>query len=114
MAQSFSDGEWKIMQTLWLRFPCTMTDFTAALSGETGWTRHTLFTMLANLEEKGAVTARSRSGMLCYSPAHGFETMAALEVDHLINRLYQGDAAKLVADLTKRGRLPANAPATKS
>ena len=108
MAQIFSDGEWLIMQALWHHAPRNIHDLTAALADSMGWSRHTLFTLLTHLEEMQAVTALSLSGVLHYTPTCTFEGMAALEVDALIDRLYQGDAAKLVADLAKRGRLPAD------
>ena len=41
-----SDGEWKLMKTLWQRQPRTLAELVAALDAETGWSRATIFMML--------------------------------------------------------------------
>ena len=51
-----SDGEWKLMKTLWARQPQTIAELVAALAAETGWTKATIFMMLKRLIAKGAVT----------------------------------------------------------
>jgi len=107
MAPSFSDGEWKLMQNLWLQSPRTVSELATALAADTGWSKHTLSTMLSRLEERKLVSSRSLAGAIHYAPVYSFEEIAAAEVDCLIERLYQGDAEKLVADLRRRGRLPA-------
>ena len=50
-----SDGEWKLMNKLWDAAPRTITELTAALRGDTGWSKNTVITMLSRLEGKGAV-----------------------------------------------------------
>lgn len=52
---NISDAEWKIMNVLWETSPCTITQLTKSLSESTGWTKHTVITLLKRLEEKGAV-----------------------------------------------------------
>ena len=49
-----SDGEWKLMKTLWQRQPCTLAELVAALDAEIGWSRATIFMMLKRLIAKGA------------------------------------------------------------
>ena len=53
-----SDGEWKLMNQLWGKSPATITQLTERLAPETGWTKHTIITMLSRLEKKGAVVHR--------------------------------------------------------
>ena len=50
-----SDGEWKLMNKLWDAAPRTITELTAALKGETGWSKNTVITMLSRLDAKNAV-----------------------------------------------------------
>ena len=52
---NLSDGEWKIMNLLWEEPPKTLTQLTKELHTETGWTKHTIITMLKRLEAKHAV-----------------------------------------------------------
>ena len=52
-----SDGEWKLMKTLWAGQPQTLAELvSAALDADTGWSRATIFMMLKRLIAKGAVT----------------------------------------------------------
>ena len=71
-----SDGEWKLMKTLWTRQGQTLAELVSALDSDTGWSRATIFMMLKRLIAKGAVTMRSeerRVGKECrsrWSPYH--------------------------------------------
>ena len=65
MKVNLSDGEWKLMYKLWEEPSRTIAQLTAALQPETGWSKHTVITMLNRLEGKGAqpsITARMSSG----------------------------------------------------
>ena len=55
MQVNLSDSEWKLMNHLWQSAPRTITELTAALKAETGWSKNTVITMLGRLEAKGAV-----------------------------------------------------------
>ena len=52
---NLSDGEWIIMNVLWKSAPQTITKLTSALKESTGWSKHTIITMLNRMESKGAV-----------------------------------------------------------
>ena len=52
---NLSDGEWSIMNELWEAAPKTITQLTAALKQSTGWSKHTIITMLGRMESKGVV-----------------------------------------------------------
>lgn len=55
---SLSDGEWKIMNSLWESGESTITELTASLENETGWDKHIIITMLGRMEKKEAVAHR--------------------------------------------------------
>ena len=55
MNVSLSNMEWKLMNQLWSEAPMTLMQLTRALEADTGWTKHTVITMLTRLESKGAV-----------------------------------------------------------
>ena len=55
MKLNLSDSEWKLMNRLWSDAPMTITELTAAMRDETGWSKNTVITMLSRLESKGAV-----------------------------------------------------------
>lgn len=52
---NISDAEWKIMNVLWEKSPSTIMQITKELYDTTGWTKHTVMTLLKRLENKGAV-----------------------------------------------------------
>ena len=56
MAVQVTEAEWKIMEVLWDHSPRTMTEITAILEPTTGWTRHTVITLLKRMLEKGSIS----------------------------------------------------------
>lgn len=52
---SLTEAEWKIMLLLWQKSPWTMMELTHALEAETGWSKHTVITMLKRMAVKGTV-----------------------------------------------------------
>lgn len=84
MKVSLSDGEWKLMYKLWEEPSHTIAQLTAALQPETGWSKHTVITMLNRLEGKGAVshdggTPRHYSATLAKEDAARAETRSFLD-----------------------------------
>ena len=55
MKIDLSNSEWKLMNRLWQTAPMTITELTAALKEETGWSKNTVITMLSRLDAKQAV-----------------------------------------------------------
>ena len=55
MKIDLSNSEWKLMNRLWQTSPMTITELTAALREDTGWSKNTVITMLSRLEGKEAV-----------------------------------------------------------
>ena len=68
MKTELSDGEWVLMNRLWQDAPKTITQLTAALKPETGWSKHTVISMLSRLEGKGAVSWRDSGRAKEYYP----------------------------------------------
>ena len=54
MSIQLTDAEWKIMEVLWDGAPRTMAEITKTLEPATGWTRHTVITLLKRMQEKAA------------------------------------------------------------
>ena len=61
MKLELSDGEWVLMRRLWEEAPRTITQLTAALKEEAGWSKHTIISMLSRLEAKARNDNRSNS-----------------------------------------------------
>lgn len=90
MKINLSDSEWKLMNHLWDTSPQTITELTAAMSSETGWTKNTIITMLSRLEHKGAVTHTEGSRAKLYSPLIQREDAALAETRDFLGKVYGG------------------------
>lgn len=81
-----SDGEWKLMKTLWQRQPRTLAELVAALDAETGWSRATIFMMLKRLIAKGAVTMDDSGRFQQYSAAITYSDVEPEETEAFCRR----------------------------
>ena len=90
MKLNLSDSEWKLMNRLWSDAPMTITELTAALRDETGWSKNTVITMLSRLESKGAVRYEEGSRAKRYFPAVAREDAAMAEPETFLSKVYGG------------------------
>lgn len=90
MKLNLSDSEWKLMNRLWSDAPMTITELTAALRNETGWSKNTVITMLSRLESKGAVRYAEGSRAKRYFPAVAREDAAMAETENFLSKVYGG------------------------
>ena len=90
MKLSLSNMEWKLMNRLWDAAPMTLMALTRALAEETGWTKHTVITMLGRLEAKGAVRWEQAGRARQYFPAVAREDARREETASFLDRVYGG------------------------
>ena len=90
MKTNLSDGEWKLMNKLWEKEPRTITQLTAALQEETGWSKHTVITMLSRLEAKGAVYHDETTQAKRYYPKLERKDAARSETRSFLDKVYGG------------------------
>ena len=64
-----TEAEWKIMLLLWEKSPRTMMELTRALAEDTGWSKHTVITMLKRMAVKGTVRICEDGPVKTYFPA---------------------------------------------
>ena len=100
-----SDGEWKLMKTLWARQPQTIAELVAALDAETGWTKATIFMMLKRLIAKGAVTMDDSGKFQEYSAAITYADVEPEETESFLSKVYGGSVGMMVSSLVGRGAL---------
>lgn len=101
MAINLSDSEWKLMNALWTASPRTITELTAALRTETGWSKNTVITMLARLETKGAVRHEEGLRAKRYFPAVDREEAALAETESFLSKVYGGSLGLMVSNLVE-------------
>lgn len=105
MKISLSDGEWNIMNVLWESAPKTITQLTSMLKESTGWSKHTIITMLNRLESKGAVRyVRGARAKEYYPEAERAET-ALEETESFLDKVYSGSLGLMVNTMVEKNSL---------
>ena len=100
-----SDGEWKLMKTLWAGQPQTLAELVTALDADTGWSRATIFMMLKRLIAKGAVTMDDSGKFQKYSAAITYSDVEPEETESFLSKVYGGSVGMMVSNLVGRGAL---------
>lgn len=102
---SISDAEAVVMEVLWQRHPQGADEVVAALSARSDWAEPTIKTLLNRLLNKGAIRAERDGRRYLYSPVLTREAWVAQQSEGLLERLFGGRVAPLVAHFSERGRL---------
>ncbi len=105
MKIDLSNSEWKLMRRLWERSPSTITELTAALREETGWSKNTVITMLSRLEAKGAVRHEEGEKAKRYFPSLRREDAARDETESFLSKVYGGSLGLMMSAMVESRRL---------
>jgi BlaI family penicillinase repressor len=102
---NLSDGEWIIMNELWDNAPGTITQLTAALKQSTGWSKHTIITMLGRMESKGAVRHEEGLRAKQYYPAVERTETVLGETESFLEKVYSGSLGLMVNTMVEKNSL---------
>ncbi len=102
-----SDAEAMVMEVLWASSPRSADEVIVALAGPTGWAEPTIKTLLNRLLNKGAIEAEKDGRRYLYSPLLQREDWVGAQSEGLVERLFGGRVAPLVAHFSAQGRLSA-------
>lgn len=100
-----SEAESVIMQALWARSPLAAEDVLAAIAGNTDWQESTVKTLLNRLLRKGAIHARKQGRRYLYTPILARDQWLLQESSGLLDRLFGGRVAPLVAHFSQHRKL---------
>lgn len=100
-----SDAESVVMDVLWRRAPLSADDVVAALAGSTDWQEPTIKTLLNRLLKKRAITAEREGKRYLYRPLLKRGDYVHSESKSLLDRLFDGRVAPLVAHFSERRKL---------
>ena len=103
MKVHLSDGEWKLMNKLWDASPRTITELTAALREETGWSKNTVITMLSRLDAKKAVYYEEGLRAKQYYPAVSREEAIREESESVLEKV--GSVGLLMSAMVESRKL---------
>jgi predicted transcriptional regulator len=103
---AISDAESQVMEVLWKSASALPAEeVVAALALEQDWQEATVKTLLNRLLKKGAVHARKDGRRYLYSPLLKREQWVTTESSGLVERLFGGRIAPLVAHFGKQQKL---------
>lgn len=100
--ERISDAEHAVMEVLWQRAPQTAADVAEALADDRDWSLQTVKTLLSRLTSKGAVSYDQDGRRYLYSPILAREDYVGDESKRLVDRLFGGRAAPLIAHLAEQ------------
>ena len=100
-----SEAESVVMDVLWKRQPLSAEDVVASLSGQQDWQEATVKTLLNRLLNKGAISAERDGRRYLYSPLLQREDWLLEQSSSLLERLFDGRVAPLVAHFSQHRRL---------
>jgi predicted transcriptional regulator len=102
---SISDAESLVMEVLWERSPMTAEDVAAALADSTDWQEPTVKTLLNRLLKKRAIAADRDGRRYLYRPLLKRSDYVHDASVTLLDRLFNGRVAPLVAHFSERHKL---------
>ncbi len=100
-----SEAEAVVMEVLWQRHPQGADEVVATLAARSDWAEPTIKTLLNRLLNKGAIRAEREGRRYLYSPVLAREAWVAQQSEGLLERLFGGRIAPLVAHFSERGKL---------
>ena len=100
-----SEAESVVMKILWARHPRTSEEVVAALADAQDWQEATIKTLLNRLLNKGAINAERDGRRYLYAPVLRREDWVLEESGSLLDRLFDGRVAPLVAHFSQHKKL---------
>ena len=96
MKTELSDGEWTLMTQLWKHPGSTITELTAAMRDETGWSKHTIISMLSRMESKGAIAYEQSGRAKAWRPLLRQSDAVRKETKRFLEKVYGGSVGLMV------------------
>jgi predicted transcriptional regulator len=102
-----SDAESRIMEALWRKAPLSAEQIIDRVAKENGWAPGTVRTLITRLLRKKAIAgARTDEGYF-YTPLVGRDDWIQAESQGLLDRLFKGQLAPMVAHFAEHRQLSA-------
>ena len=102
---AISEAESLVMDVLWRNHPLSAEDVVATLASSTDWQEATVKTLLNRLLKKRAIAAEREGRRYLYRPLLKREDYVHAESKSLLDRLFDGRIAPLVAHFSERRKL---------
>jgi BlaI family penicillinase repressor len=102
-----TDAEFTVMEALWRGQPLSAEDLIAAVLSEASWGEATVKTLINRLLRKGAIRSERANGRHSYHAVLERADYVQAESETLLDRLFGGQLAPLVAQFADRKTLSA-------
>jgi BlaI family penicillinase repressor len=102
-----SDAESRIIEALWRKSPLSAEQIFAAVGPENGWAPATVKTLVTRLLKKNAIAGAKEADGYGYRPLVARAQYVQSESQGLLDRLFKGEVAPLVAHFAEHRRLSA-------
>ncbi|MEE4199154.1 BlaI/MecI/CopY family transcriptional regulator [Erythrobacter sp.] len=106
--ERISEAEHAVMEVLWDRGTASAADVCEAVCETRDWSLATVKTLLSRLVQKAAIETRPDGRRYLYSPVIARDEYVGGESRRLVDRLFGGRAASLVAHLAQSEALTDN------
>jgi predicted transcriptional regulator len=100
-----SEAESVVMEVLWARSPRASEEVIAELAKAQDWQEPTIRTLLNRLLNKGAIAAERDGRRYLYTPVLERQAWVDAQSRGLLDRLFKGRVAPLVAHFSEQGKL---------
>jgi predicted transcriptional regulator len=104
---AISEAEAVVMQVLWRHAPRSAEDILAEVAPRQGWQEGTVKSLLNRLLKKKAIRAERDGRRYLYTPLLSREKYVSQESKGLLDRLFGGRVAPLVAHFSEQRKLSA-------
>lgn len=105
MIPKIADSELEVMRILWREGrPLSFAEIRTELESNTKWSKSTIQTLVVRLRDKGAISAQTHYVTL-YTPSVTEQEYVFAEGKSFLDKLFEGNAKKLVASLCENGQL---------
>ena len=99
-----SNSEWKVLNTLWNE-PKTLMDITSELYPKTGWTRHTIISLLKRLQEKSCIEFEQKGRTKYFHATVNQDDIVYEATNDFVETVYAGDFSLLASNMVKSGSI---------
>ena len=107
MVTQISGAESQIMEALWRKTPLTAEQIMAKVGDANGWAPGTVRTLITRLLKKKAIAGAREGDAYYYRPLIARSAWVQAESQGLLDRLFKGEVAPLVAHFADNRQLSA-------
>ncbi|HEV7689352.1 MAG TPA: BlaI/MecI/CopY family transcriptional regulator [Hyphomonadaceae bacterium] len=102
-----SEAESRIMEALWKKAPLTGDQIVAQVASKNDWAAGTVRTLITRLLRKKAIAGAKEGEAYVYRPLIARSVWVSMESQGLLDKLFKGEVAPLVAHFAEHRQLSA-------